>query len=113
MTVDVSAQEVDHAEELDVEFLSALGDSTPDTPKYGEKIHETLAKRWLPILRRGIPKEAKETLLKEQKIPENCKLLRAPELNPEISAARYRIDEKSGQKNRSPTTTIGPWYNSR
>ncbi|CAG9137865.1 unnamed protein product [Plutella xylostella] len=79
--------QVDESEEIDVEFLSALGDTTPETPMYGEKIHETLAQRWLPILRRGLPKEAAESLLKEYRIPENCKLLRAPTLNPEIISA--------------------------
>ncbi|CAK1585599.1 unnamed protein product [Parnassius mnemosyne] len=51
------------------------------------KIHDKLAQLWLPILRKGIHKEAKEKLLKEYLIPENCSLLQAPKLNPEISAA--------------------------
>ncbi|XP_049866909.1 uncharacterized protein LOC126367441 [Pectinophora gossypiella] len=85
------SQEADMAQEpvpeLDADFLSALGDAAEDTPGFGENIHPTLADRWLPILRRGIPKEPKERLLKEQLIPDNCKLLKAPTLNPEISAA--------------------------
>lgn len=99
--------DVEHVEELDVEFLSALGDSTPDTPTYGEKIHETLAQRWLPILRRGIPKEAKESLLKEQKIPENCKLLRAPVLNPEISAALIESTRNRDKKIETQQQQLG------
>lgn len=99
--------DAEHAEELDVEFLSALGDSAPDTPIYGEKIHETLAQRWLPILRRGIPKEAKETLLKEQTIPENCKLLRAPVLNPEISAALIESTRNRDKKIEAQQQQLG------
>ncbi|KAG7307102.1 hypothetical protein JYU34_007242 [Plutella xylostella] len=90
--------QVDGSEEIDIEFLSALGDITPETPMYGEKIHETMAERWLPILRGGLPKEAAELLLNQYKIPENCKLLRAPPLSPEmisaISSTARSIDKK-------------------
>ncbi|XP_059056269.1 uncharacterized protein LOC131850119 [Achroia grisella] len=80
-------QEQMEEETLDAEFLSALGDPGVEKPKYGEKIHQDLAQRWLPILRKGLTKEIKDTLTKEYLIPENCKLLRAPMLNLEISAA--------------------------
>ncbi|XP_073941298.1 uncharacterized protein [Choristoneura fumiferana] len=73
--------------ELAPEMLQALGDPSDDTPAYGPDIHEKLAQRWLPILKKGMPKDAKEQLLKEYSIPGNCKLLRAPTLNAEISAA--------------------------
>ncbi|XP_063537572.1 uncharacterized protein LOC134746931 [Cydia strobilella] len=73
--------------ELDPELLQALGDPSDDSPVYGPDIHEKLAQRWLPILRKGMPKEAKEQLLKEYTVPGNCKLLKAPTLNAEISAA--------------------------
>lgn len=75
------------APEIDSEFLTALGDPADEKPIYGEKIHQNLADRWLPILRRGLSTENKDALMKELTIPENCKLLRAPTLNPEISAA--------------------------
>lgn len=73
--------------ELDAELLIALGDTPDEVPTYGEKIHQNLAQRWQPILSRGLLKEPKDKLLKEYAVPENCKLLRAPSLNPEISAA--------------------------
>lgn len=73
--------------ELDPELLSALGESMSDIPDYGEKIHENLAKLWLPLLKKGMPKESKDKLLKEYLVPENCRLLQAPKLNAEISAA--------------------------
>ncbi|XP_073957119.1 uncharacterized protein [Choristoneura fumiferana] len=73
--------------ELDAEFLAALGDPADDIPTYGEKIQQDLALRWLPLLCKGIPKDKKEILTKEHTIPENCKFLRAPTLNAEISAA--------------------------
>ncbi|XP_075973108.1 uncharacterized protein LOC142974577 [Anticarsia gemmatalis] len=73
--------------ELDPDILTALGEAIEEVPKYGPKIHEKLTNLWLPILRKGINKETKEKLVKEYPIPENCQLLQAPKLNPEISAA--------------------------
>lgn len=73
--------------ELDSELLQALGDASDDAPVYGPDIHDKLAQRWLPILKKGLQTEAKEKLLKLYTVPENCKLLKAPTLNPEISAA--------------------------
>lgn len=75
------------APELDPEILSALGEASTETPKFGPNIHEKLSQLWLPILRKGLNKEAKDKLNKEYLIPENCPLLQAPKLNPEISAA--------------------------
>lgn len=72
--------------DLDPDILSALGEVSEDVPKFGEKIHDNLARLWLPILRKGIEKEAKEKLMKQYQIPENCTLLQAPKLNPEIAA---------------------------
>lgn len=72
---------------LDPELLSALGVSTSDTPEFGDNIHESLANLWTPVLKKGLPKEHKDKLTKEYLVPGNCKLLQAPKLNAEISAA--------------------------
>ncbi|XP_037295340.1 uncharacterized protein LOC115447145 [Manduca sexta] len=72
---------------LDPELLSALGSSTSGTPDFGEPIHENLTSLWTPLLKKGLTKEDKDKLLKEHLIPSNCKLLQAPKLNAEISAA--------------------------
>lgn len=76
---------------LNPELLSALGACTSDTPDFGDSIHSSLANLWLPILRKGLSKEDKEGLTKEYLIPSNCKLLQAPKLNAEISAAVSEI----------------------
>lgn len=74
---------------LDPDLLSALGEceTTPDLPDYGESIHCNLSQLWQPLLKKGMPKEYKDKLLKEYLVPDNCKLLEAPKLNAEISAA--------------------------
>ncbi|XP_028173737.1 uncharacterized protein LOC114362502, partial [Ostrinia furnacalis] len=73
--------------ELDPELLSALGEFTSDTPEYGENIHDNLSKLWLPLLKKGMPKDSKDKVLKDYLVPDNCRLLQAPKLNAEISAA--------------------------
>ncbi|KAJ2937639.1 hypothetical protein O0L34_g19311 [Tuta absoluta] len=83
---------------LDPELLQALGEFTDDTPEYGDKIHKSLAKLWPGILKKGMTKENKEKLLKDYLVPDNCRLLQAPKLNAEISAAvpdLARIRDKS------------------
>ncbi|KAI5633932.1 hypothetical protein NE865_13361 [Phthorimaea operculella] len=72
---------------LDPDLLSALGAATSDTPEFGENIHASLANLWTPLLKKGLPKEDKDKLLKNYLVPGNCRLLQAPKLNAEISAA--------------------------
>lgn len=72
---------------LDPVLLAALGESSSDTPEYGTSIHDSLANIWLPLLKKGMAKDTKDKILKEYLIPNNCKLLQAPKLNAEISAA--------------------------
>lgn len=73
--------------ELDPELLSALGESTSDAPEYGDNIHDTLTKLWLPLLKKGMQLDNKNKMLKDYLVPDNCRLLQAPKLNAEISAA--------------------------
>lgn len=73
--------------ELDPELLLALGESTSVSPEYGENIHDNLSKLWLPLLKKGLPTETKNKTLKDYLVPDNCRLLQAPKLNAEISAA--------------------------
>ncbi|KOB72478.1 Uncharacterized protein OBRU01_08744 [Operophtera brumata] len=51
--------------ELDLEIRLALGDPAEEIPTYAENIHTDIAKRWLPILCKGLTKEGKEKILKE------------------------------------------------
>ncbi|XP_063635029.1 uncharacterized protein LOC134805713 [Cydia splendana] len=101
------AGDIETAPVLDAELLTALGEATDDAPKYGENIHPDLAQRWLPILRKGMDKEAKDKLIKEYSIPENCKLLRAPSLNAEISAAVTDIARGRDKKIEAEQQQLG------
>lgn len=73
---------------LDPEVLTALGELVPEQVTYGPDIHPDLALRWAPILKKGLTdKDLKEKIFSEYATPQNCKLFRAPRLNPEIAAA--------------------------
>ncbi|KAJ8737409.1 hypothetical protein PYW08_000004 [Mythimna loreyi] len=66
------------------EVLQALGDLMPEKPKFGPALNDDLARIWNTILKNGLQKEHKQKL--EKNVPENCSLLQAPLLNPEIVA---------------------------
>lgn len=85
--IEMEAPEVASHPELTSEYLQALGDAVDEVPQYGEEIHSNLAQRWLPLLRKGLPKDTRDLIFKPYIIPSNCKLLKAPSLNAEISAA--------------------------
>ncbi|XP_064076304.1 uncharacterized protein LOC135194629 [Vanessa tameamea] len=75
------------AEELDSDILELLGDALKPNTCFGKSMHKDVADRWQDILGKGLPKETKEKLLSEYMVPDNCKMLVAPILNPEAKAA--------------------------
>jgi hypothetical protein len=93
--------------DLDPELLSALGEATDESPKFGEKIHTNLASLWLPLLRKGLTKDAKDKMVKDYLIPENCTLLQAPKLNPEISAAITELARNRDKKIETAQQQLG------
>lgn len=95
------------AESLDSELLEALGNTDEDNPVYGPDIHAMLAQRWLPILKKGLKSEVKDKLLKEYAIPENCKLLKAPTVNPELRAAVNDIAKNRDKKIQNEQDCLG------
>lgn len=100
-------QEGSDLPELDPELLLALGEETDNTPRYGEKIHQSLAQRWEPILKKGLPKDTKEKLLKEHLVPENCTLLQAPKLNVEVAAAVSETSRSRDKRKESDQQQLG------
>lgn len=75
-----------------------MGEATEDSPMHGPDIHSSLAERWLPILRKELSSEVKDKLLKDYAVPENCKMLKAPTVNPELRAAASDIAKNRDKK---------------
>lgn len=57
--------------ELDPELLLALEDASVKIPVYGPAIHDTLAQRWLPILKKGLQSDKRKSFLK----PMRCRII--------------------------------------
>lgn len=72
--------------EIDKDILEMLGDD-PTKGKYeGEKIHESLADRWINLLRCGLTRDARNDLLKKYPVIANCSAVKAPKINQEVVA---------------------------
>lgn len=72
---------------LDPEIAELLGKRLdPDVP-LGPAINENIVIRWNEIISKGLPKEEQKEIIKKYATPENCKLVNAPRLNPEIKAS--------------------------
>lgn len=68
------------------DILDALGESKEKPEVFGPKIPEEISKRWGRILCEGLNKDQKKSLGEKICVPENFQLVKAPKLNPEISA---------------------------
>lgn len=74
-------------QDLDEDTLQLLGDAPKTDISMGPSVHKDIANRWQDILAKGLAKDVKEKLLKSYFVPNNCDLLLAPALNPEVKAA--------------------------
>lgn len=68
------------------DILDALGESKEKPEVFGPMIPEEISKRWGRILCEGLNKDQKKALGEKICVPENFQLVKAPKLNPEISA---------------------------
>ncbi|XP_076236334.1 uncharacterized protein LOC143180473 [Calliopsis andreniformis] len=80
-------EEATTSDALPQNILDALGKRLePDRP-LGPSIHKDISIRWIEITTKDLPREEQEMLVKKYPIPENCKEINAPILNPEIKAS--------------------------
>lgn len=70
---------------LATDILDALGESKTKTESFAPNIRDEIAERWGKIILDGLSKESVQKLMENIRIPENFKLLKAPELNTEIA----------------------------
>ncbi|CAH1109607.1 unnamed protein product [Psylliodes chrysocephalus] len=69
------------------ETRNILGPDPSKKKKCGFNLHAAVEPIWSHILAFGFSSEEKDRLFKKYEMPENCKLLTPPIINPEISAS--------------------------
>lgn len=73
-------------EDVDSDVLELLG-NFPQEELYGPELLPSIVTRWEAILKKGLDKDDRKNLIKKYPPPVNSKMLTAPKLNPEASAA--------------------------
>lgn len=97
----------DGVEEMDTDTLEAFGETPGAEKKFGAPIHEALYNISQRIILEGLVKEEKVKLEESCLIPENCKLLVAPTLNPEIVCALTESQKSRDQRLKLRQQEIG------
>lgn len=79
---------------LNPELMEILGTDPASAKIYGEEIQKDLSIRLNHIATSGLSKEHRKELKDKYLIPSNCKLIKAPTLNPEIKASLIESQAK-------------------
>lgn len=78
-------------------ILNLLGGDPIKEDAKGPSLFIAVAEMWSKILGSGLSKEVKQELINKYPAPENCPLLKAPLLNPEVKSAMNGIAIKKDQ----------------
>ncbi|KAJ8913473.1 hypothetical protein NQ315_013853 [Exocentrus adspersus] len=74
-------------EKLGDDILSLLGEDKTIEKSFAAPLHPDVASRWTYILSSGLEEQSRDNLMEKYLSPENCPLLNAPTVNPEVKAA--------------------------
>ncbi|XP_024877335.1 uncharacterized protein LOC112458126 [Temnothorax curvispinosus] len=74
-------------EDLDEEILDVIGKRVAEDRVLAPAIPKSIAVRLEDILKKGLPKEEREKLIKEHAPPKNCVLIDPPKLNEEVKVS--------------------------
>ncbi|KAJ8909299.1 hypothetical protein NQ315_011258 [Exocentrus adspersus] len=74
-------------EKLGDDILSLLGEDKTIEISFAAPLHPDVASRWTYILSSGLEEQSRDNLMEKYLSPENCPLLNAPTVNPEVKAA--------------------------
>lgn len=95
-------------EEREVATINAiLGDAPASSGEKGPPLCDALVSRWSSYLSAGLEKDTREALTAKYKLAENCPLLDAPKLNPEIEASLTTAQIKRDQFSMSIQNKLG------
>lgn len=85
---------IDPVNDISPEILSILGEEpNVEDIGFGPKINDHVATRWSKILTHGLQNETKKEICNRH-IPENLKLAKAPDMNPELLQAASDLVKK-------------------
>ncbi|XP_063362805.1 uncharacterized protein LOC134651635 [Cydia amplana] len=79
---------------LDPDLLALLGEDPTVIKEYGDDIQSDLAIRLNHLATSGLTKESRAEIKDKYLIPGNCKMIKAPTLNPEIRASLIESQAK-------------------
>lgn len=83
---------------LDEAVLAILGVDTALSKEKPALLQKDIAVSWTTILQRGLPEDERASLLTKYPIPENCSLLEAPRLNPEVQSVSREVVGRRDKK---------------
>lgn len=72
---------------LDDNVLSMLGEAAATTQSFSAPIHQDISIRWNNILINGLTLDKRSELLQKYSPIENCPLIAAPKVNPELAVS--------------------------
>lgn len=107
--IEIAGQE-NVIEDLEAEILEAIGKRVAEERILAPAIPKSIAIRLEDILKKGLPKEEKEKLIKEHTPPSNCVLMDPPKLNEEIKVSvgetSKKRDERIVEKQKKITASL-------
>lgn len=80
-------EKLDHEVGLDETISSVLGSTIDPDTVTGPAIHKDVKAPWSKILQKGLTSEAIKNLVGKYPVPNNCAIISAPKLNPEVKVS--------------------------
>nr|CAH7748127.1 unnamed protein product [Callosobruchus chinensis] len=72
--------------------FNALGLRPDSLGNLGKDLHEEIVVRWDNLLKKGLIRDQRDTLMAKYKIPANCKALQPPQINHEVQLIRSVVE---------------------
>lgn len=85
-------------EDLDIEILEAIGNRVAEDRVLAPPIPKSIAVRLEDIIKKGLPKEEREKLIKEHAPPKNCLFFDPPKLNEEVKVSVTETSQKRDER---------------
>ncbi|XP_030750857.1 uncharacterized protein LOC115878481 [Sitophilus oryzae] len=104
---EIVPSELVESEEISNEVRNILGPDPTMKPKSNFSLHKAVKPIWEHILNFGLPKEESDKLLDKYEIPEGCRFLTPPRLNPELEASMSNLQTARDQAHLNYQIQLG------